>query len=142
VKIPFKRKSSRSSKEEGVDTSKAYFRPNEIVGSNISNPVKNPHPIKSDANYQICFECNNIISGEIKKPEWRWNLNTSQPMCIVCFERKSEEYEKINNYCNGCRKKLGFIRYNPKPLWDIKGQLCRTCWDLENSNFKEKNLKE
>ncbi len=137
MKIPFKRKSSRSSKEEGVDTSKTYFRPNETVGSNISNPVKNPDPIKSDANYQICFECNNMISGEMKQPEWRWNLNARQPMCIECYERKSKEYEKINNYCNGCKKKLGFIRYNPKPLWGIKGQLCRTCWDLKNSKVKK-----
>ena len=137
MKIPFKRKSSRSSKEEDVDTNKEYFQPNETVESNISNPVKNSHPINSEANYQICFACNNMISGEIKKPEWRWNLNTSQPMCIECYERKSKEYEKINNYCNECNKKLGFIRYNPKPLWGIKGQLCRTCWDLKNSNFKK-----
>ena len=137
MKIPFKRKSSRSNKEEDIDTSKEYFQPNETVESNISNPVKNSHPIKSETNYQICFVCNNLISGEIKKPEWRWNLNTSQPMCIECYERKSKEYEKINNYCNGCNKKLGFIRYNPKPLWGIKGQLCRTCWDLKNSTFKK-----
>jgi hypothetical protein len=81
-----------------------------------------------------------IISGEIKKPEWKWNLGNSKPMCSDCYERKSKEYEKISNYCNECNKKLRFIRYNPKPLWGIKGQLCRTCWDLKNSAFKKKDF--
>ncbi len=137
MKIPFKRKSPHTSKGEDASPNKEYFQPNETVESNKSNPVKNSHPINSEANYQICFACKKMISGEIKKPEWRWNLSTSQPMCIQCYERKSKEYEKINNYCNECNKKLGFIRYNPKPLWGIKGQLCRTCWDLKNSTFKK-----
>lgn len=28
-----------------------------------------------------------------------------------------------------CQKKLGFVRYNPKKEWDIKGQLCKECYD-------------
>jgi len=24
---------------------------------------------------------------------------------------------------------MGLIRYNPKPKWNIEGQLCRECWD-------------
>lgn len=150
MKIPFKRKSARYNKNEAVDINKENFQSDETGESNISNPGKkseysksplsvdesnNSTPIKSRSNLQVCFACKKLISGEIKRPEWRWNLDTSQPMCIDCYERKSEEFEKINNYCNGCNKKLGFIRYNPKPLWAIKGQLCRSCWDSKNSTF-------
>ena len=137
MKIPFRRKSAHSNKVEDIDTNKEYFQPNETVKSNISNPIKNSYPMKSETNYQICFVCKNLISGEVKKPEWRWNLNPTQLMCIQCYERKAKEYEKINNYCYECNKKLGFIRYNPKPLWRINGQLCRPCWDLKNSTFKK-----
>ncbi len=137
MKIPFKRKSALSNKEKDIAANNENLQPNETVESNNSNPVKNSHPIKSETNHQICFVCKNLISSEIKKPEWKWNLNTSQSMCVECYERKSKEYEKINNYCNICNKKLGFIRYNPKPLWGINGQLCRPCWDSKNSTFKK-----
>jgi hypothetical protein len=36
------------------------------------------------------------------------------------------------NFCVNCGKKIGFIRYNPKPKWKIDGQLCRKCWDTIN----------
>ena len=136
MKIPFKRKSANSNKEVDIDTNKEYFQSNHTAGSN-NNPVKNSHPMKSKTNSQICLMCKNLISGEIKKPEWKWNLTTDQSMCIECYERKSKEYEKLINYCNECNKKLGFIRYNPKPLWGMNGQLCRTCWDIKNSTFKK-----
>jgi len=150
LKIPFKRKSARYNENEAADINKENFQSNETGESNISNPEKkskysksslsvdesnNSTPIKSRSNWQVCSACKNLISGEIKRPEWRWNMDTSQPMCIDCYERKFEEFEKINNYCNVCNKKLGFIRYNPKPLWAIKGQLCRSCWDSKNSTF-------
>ncbi len=137
MKIPFKRKSALSRKEVDIDTNKEYFQSNHTAGSNNNNPVKNSHPMKSKTNSQICLVCKNLISGEIKKPEWKWNLSTNQSMCIECYERKSKEYEKLINYCNECNKKLGFIRYNPKPLWGMNGQLCRTCWDIKNSTFKK-----
>ena len=143
MKIPFRRKSARSNKEEDtdtnkdIDTNKIYSQPNETVKSNISNSVKNSYPMKTETNYQVCIVCKNLISGEFKKPEWKWNLDTTQPMCNQCYERKSKEYEKINNYCYECNKKLGFIRYNPKPLWCISGHLCRSCWDIKNSTFKK-----
>jgi hypothetical protein len=137
LKIPFRKKSPHSNKEEDMDTNMQYFQSNEKGSSNIGNSLKNSPPTKSKTNYQTCFLCKNLISGEIKKPEWRWNLNTNQALCTKCYERKSKEYEKVNNYCNECNKKLGFIRYNPKPLWGMNGQLCRTCWDLKNFTFKK-----
>ena len=137
MKIPFWRKSIDSNKGEEGFISKENFQPNEKVESKNSTPTENMDPINFETNYQICIMCKKIISGETKKPEWKWNLNTSQSICIECYERKSKEYEKISNYCNQCNKKLGFIRYNPKPLWGLKGQLCRSCWDLKNSTFKK-----
>ena len=121
---------------------KKIFSPMKVVDSNISNiREKMSHPSDEISRIRktnkFALLCKNLISGEIKKPEWRWNLNSSQQMCFECYERKSKEYEKINNYCNECSKKLGFIRYNPNPLWAIKGQLCRTCWDSKNSTFKK-----
>ena len=78
---------------------KNIFSPMKQWNQILASQVKNSHPINSEANYQICFACKKMISGEIKKPEWRWNLSTNQPMCIECYERKSKEFEKINNYC-------------------------------------------
>ena len=137
MRIPFNRKSTPSNEKEDADANKEKFQSNQTGDSNISRSVKNSRPSESGANYQVCFACKNLISGEIKKPEWKWNLNSSQSLCNDCYEKKSKEYEKINNYCNECNKKLGFIRYNPKPLWGMKGQLCRICWDLKNSTFKK-----
>jgi hypothetical protein len=31
---------------------------------------------------------------------------------------------------------LGFVRYNPKPKWEVEGQLCRQCWDKRNETYK------
>ena len=137
MKIPFKRKLTHSNDGKALNLNKEHLKDNVQVESNINNTVDNSNPINSETNYLICFMCKEKISSEIKKPEWKWNLNTIQPMCIVCYERKSKEYEKIINYCNECNKRLGFIRYNPKPLWGVNGQLCRACWDLKNSTFKK-----
>lgn len=137
MRIPFKKKTGGSDNGKEEDINGENFRPNNDAKSNTNASEKNIHSNNSESYYQICFMCKKIISGESKKPEWRWNLDNAQPMCIECYERKSMEYEKITNYCNGCNKKLGFVRYNPKPLWGIKGQLCRSCWDLKNSTFKK-----
>ena len=137
MKIPFKRKLAHSDDGKASNLNKEVLKDNEQGESNINNTVDNSNPINSETNYLKCFMCKEKISSEIKKPEWKWNLNTIQPMCIVCYERKSKEYEKIINYCNECNKRLGFIRYNPKPLWGVNGQLCRACWDLKNSTFKK-----
>jgi len=28
---------------------------------------------------------------------------------------------------------MGFIRYNPKGDWKIKGQLCKDCWNSQKA---------
>jgi hypothetical protein len=151
VKISFNRKSIWNDKNEDANINKEYLQTNETGKSNIRNPEKksgycdsslsdaknnNSLPLETKINFEVCFVCKKLISEEIKKAERRWNLNTNQSMCTNCYERKSKEFQKINNYCNECNKKLGFIRYNPKPVWAMKGQLCRSCWDSKNSTFK------
>lgn len=35
--------------------------------------------------------------------------------------------------CSNCGTKLKFFRYNAKPNWEIRGQLCKKCFGLYNS---------
>tara|TARA_R110002020_G_scaffold179222_1_gene372360 strand:- start:14 stop:334 length:321 start_codon:yes stop_codon:yes gene_type:complete len=50
------------------------------------------------------------------------------------IEAKKEEIRlydletKKLDFCVLCNKKMGFIRYNPKSDWKIKGKLCKKCW--------------
>ncbi len=53
-------------------------------------------------------------------------------LCEKCYNQKELAYETKINFCVNCGKKIGFIRYNPKPKWKIDGQLCRKCWDTIN----------
>jgi hypothetical protein len=53
-------------------------------------------------------------------------------LCSDCYAKKGYEFERRINFCNSCSKKLGFIRYNPKPKWKMTGQMCKNCWDSKN----------
>lgn len=79
----------------------------------------------------ICSLCKKELPLETdkNKPRWQWNMEHDSILCKGCYEKKALEYEKKLNYCTLCKNRLGFIRYNPKPKWDIEGQLCRKCWD-------------
>jgi hypothetical protein len=81
----------------------------------------------------ICVVCKKELSLESdkNKARWQWNMERNSLLCKSCFEKKAQEYEKKLNYCNLCNDILGFIRYNPKPKWNIEGQLCRKCWDKQ-----------
>lgn len=84
---------------------------------------------------EICAMCKkNLKDDERHKPRWQWNLELESGtfVCTKCFERTEAEYEKRLNYCIVCNQKLSMFRYNPKPAWSIKGQLCRKCWDAKN----------
>jgi len=83
-----------------------------------------------------CHHCNEKLGGNWKEPHWKWNLDKNTKFCARCYGIKETEYEKLMNYCAVCNSKLKFIRYNPKPKWKIRGQLCRKCWDSENSKYK------
>ena len=80
-----------------------------------------------------CFVCNNIIESEKKKkPRWQWDMENDIFLCEKCYNQKESAYQTKINFCVKCGKKIGFIRYNPKPKWKIDGQLCRKCWDTIN----------
>ena len=83
----------------------------------------------------VCAFCKQeIAEGSGRKARWQWNLEAGAVVCDACFESKDAEYEKNLNYCSICKAKIGFVRYNPKPNWNLKGQLCRRCWDEKNSS--------
>jgi hypothetical protein len=81
-----------------------------------------------------CTICKKEIVLEIdkKKPRWQWNMESGSMLCKNCYNNKEADYDKKLNFCAICNKKMGFIRYNPKPKWEIEGQLCRECWDKRN----------
>ena len=84
---------------------------------------------------ETCALCNTEIQdGAAKKAKWQWNLDAGAIVCPSCFDRKDKEFDKRINYCAVCGVKMGIIRYNPKPLWNIDGQICRRCWDIRNGN--------
>ena len=81
-----------------------------------------------------CAICGKDIILEIdkNKPRWQWNMESGSVLCKDCYDSKEVDYDKKLNFCAICNKKMGFIRYNPKPKWEIEGQLCRECWDKKN----------
>jgi hypothetical protein len=38
--------------------------------------------------------------------------------------------------CSECNKKLGLISYNPRKEWNITGKLCKSCFDIKNSDSR------
>jgi hypothetical protein len=87
----------------------------------------------------ICNRCKEKLDTEGKRPHWKWNFDRNLRFCKKCYKIQEVDYEKSVNYCVTCNSKLGFIRYNPKPKWKIKGQLCRKCWDNKNNKYEPKN---
>ena len=82
----------------------------------------------------ICGICKKeiVLETDKNKARWQWNMESEIVLCKNCYEKKESEYDKKLNFCALCNKKMGFIRYNPKPKWKIEGQLCRQCWDKRN----------
>ena len=82
----------------------------------------------------ICSLCKKelVLETDKNKPRWQWNMERESMLCNSCFEKQALNYEKKLNYCTVCSTRLAFIRYNPKPKWNIEGRLCRKCWDTQN----------
>lgn len=80
-----------------------------------------------------CSLCNKFIESDKKHTRWQWNTESDAVLCNDCYLEKEKEYMERLNFCSNCNKKLGFVRYNPKPAWKVNGQLCRQCWDRLNS---------
>ena len=82
-----------------------------------------------------CFICHNIIDQDKKKKaRWQWGMENDIFLCEKCFNKKERDYQTKIDFCVKCGKKIGFIRYNPKPKWKLDGQLCRKCWDAINAS--------
>jgi hypothetical protein len=94
---------------------------------------------KKEKQDSTCYLCNTVIALDTdkKKPEWKWNMNAETVLCPRCYEKMEADFDKKLNFCAICNKKMGFIRYNPKPKWRIDGQLCRRCWDEQNVMSKK-----
>lgn len=73
-----------------------------------------------------------VSKDERNRPKWQWNMESGTIVCKNCYQNKEADHDKKLNFCVRCNKKMGFIRYNPKPSWKIEGQLCRGCWDKQN----------
>jgi len=82
----------------------------------------------------ICILCKKeiVLETDKNKPRWQWSMERESILCNACFEKQALDYEKRLNHCTVCSARLAFIRYNPKPKWNIEGQLCRKCWDKQN----------
>ena len=81
-----------------------------------------------------CFICHNIIDQDKKKKaRWQWRMENDIFLCEKCYNKKEQDYQTKIDFCVKCGKKIGFIRYNPKPRWKVDGQLCRKCWDAINA---------
>lgn len=85
-----------------------------------------------------CGMCNADINSDQESltPKWQWNMERNLILCKHCYSLKSKEHERRINYCAVCGNKMSFFRYNPKPRWQINGQLCRRCWDNSNKQWK------
>lgn len=85
---------------------------------------------------QPCVECKTVKNiTDLWEPRWQWDMDGL--LCKACFDKKEEKHETEKNFCCLCGKKLGFIRYNPKPKWKmISGQLCRMCWDEQKAKLE------
>ncbi len=103
---------------------------------------KKDYNVDSETEIDKCIRCEEILTEDSRKPNWKWNLNNNRKLCLKCYTIKEKEYEKLINFCAICDSKLKFLRYNPKPEWKIIGQLCRKCWDIQNAKYKSQNLEK
>src|SRR5581483_2591807 len=82
-----------------------------------------------------CAVCGKQITQkeDKNKPKWQWQMESGTLVCKECYQKKDESYNKKMNFCVLCNGKLGVFFYHPKPDWHIEGNLCRKCWDNQNS---------
>jgi hypothetical protein len=139
----------KDNKENMEGTAKAanenHTHPNNVESSesrSMPEPIeklqmhKSPGQKGEEEREVTCHHCNEKLVSDWKEPHWKWNLDKNIKFCTRCYGIKETEYEKLMNHCTICNSKLKFIRYNPKPKWKIRGQVCRKCWDSENSKYK------
>jgi hypothetical protein len=90
--------------------------------------------LKQEETPDTCATCGKEIAGEEShKPKWQWEMEPETLLCKSCFQKKDSDFNKKVNFCAICNGKLGMFYYHPKLAWHIQGNLCRTCWDSQNS---------
>lgn len=115
----------------------------EFLEQSSNSKEEEKQPVQEEIeNEEVCNRCKEKLGDDWKKPHWKWNMDKNKKFCINCYKIKETEHEKIINYCIMCDSKLKFLRYNPRPEWGLKGQLCRKCWDFKNTTYKSENLKK
>lgn len=121
-----------------VDIKKAEFLEisSGMEGMEANEELQMGKDPKEEKDEVTCHHCKEKIDEDWKAPHWKWNLDKNTKFCMKCYGTKEIEYEKLMNYCVVCSSKLKFIRYNPKPEWKLRGQLCRVCWDSQNHKHK------
>ncbi len=119
-----------------VEIKKAEFLGNSSGSKTNEELQMGKDPKEEKEEEVICHHCKEKIEEDWKEPHWKWNRDKNTKFCMKCYGTKEIEYEKLMNYCVVCSSKLKFIRYNPKPEWKLRGQLCRMCWDSQNRKHK------
>lgn len=101
-----------------------------ILKENVEKEKLKNQPIVQKETCEMCKK--EFLESEVEKARWQWNMERGAVFCKSCFDLKEKQFELEKNFCALCGKSLKFFRYNPKPSWNISGQLCRKCWDERN----------
>jgi hypothetical protein len=141
----------KDEKRENINHNKNINSDGKVLDPNFNSDKENKVTLQEETENEkgidsekedVCNRCKENLGDEWKKPHWKWNMDKNIKFCFNCYKIKETEYEKLINYCIVCDSKLKFYRYNPRPEWKIKGQLCRKCWDFKNTTYKSEKLKE
>lgn len=98
----------------------------------VSRPRQQQQQQQEKEEPELCAVCKEELGDVALKPRWQWEMEPGSMLCQPCFGRKDAEFNKRLNFCSTCGAKLGIFRYNPKPAWNLPGQMCRKCWDGRN----------
>jgi len=86
----------------------------------------------------ICTICKKPTKHKHKaKKEWY----IESPLCGDCYISKmQEQYDgNVKSFCDACKIKKNVSElWEPRWQWDMKGLLCKTCFDKKESDFNQK----
>jgi len=86
----------------------------------------------------ICTICKKPTKHKHKaKKEWY----VESPLCGDCYISKmQEQYDgNVKSFCDACKIKKNVSElWEPRWQWDMKGLLCKTCFDKKETDFNQK----
>ena len=65
-------------------------------------------------------------------------IDRTENLNVYRLHHEVKNHDQERHFCSVCGSKLGFIRYNAKKHWKIKGHLCKNCWDNQKSQIDRK----